>query len=269
MNSMTSWQRLALFFAVSAAFILVGAVIFGTQAAVVLSYLTNVIAAPVGAWLLRWIDTGSAAASKTGVQSEPDAVIRSKHQPSSEAATALLVGAACTYALLFTSLAAAVQLNSLDTLEHARLLKFTDLGYEEAQKYIAGLLFAVIGLPAITALCVYLGSTQRLLRYRSFAAGVALSLPIYFLSAINAGLLDAAATIGQPSAALGDTLRPIPGYHGLEDTSRLIQIAALVLLWLAVSLYAWAAAWVGRGVQSALRWVVARFKTKESTTRLQ
>jgi hypothetical protein len=211
-----------------AIFTYLGAEATNVRVVLLVAFSTNVVATPFGQVLTTWVETGSFRhAASTNLPTTGDAAVLSQRRQS-DAATALLVAGVSVYALLFTSLAFVTQLTSLDRLENAKMLFFTDIGDVEAQKYLIGSLFLVIAVPAITAACVALAGSNRRLSFRAFCAGTALSLPIYFLAVQLIGLPSGIGDVTQPSAALGGRFPSIPGYPGFEITARLIQYAMLL-----------------------------------------
>ena len=122
------------------------------------------------------------------------------------------------------------------------MLSFTDLGYIEAQKYMAGCLLLVIWLPAISAVSFTLARSRRQLPFRVFAAGTGFSLPVYFLAAQAMSLETGFGAATQPSLSLGASLPVTGGYFGFEMTAILIQIGMSIFFVLGLSVYAWALA---------------------------
>lgn len=251
---MTPWTRLALVAALCAVFIYVGAQAVGAFDTLIVAFATNVVAAPFGQVLTRWIETGSSSPNLG--QSSSAAVAAGSHQRSqTEAVTAIVVAGASVYAMLFTVMALATQLAGLDQIEHAKMLSFSDLGYLEVQKYLAGTLFLCIGFPAITAACVALGASNRRLPFRVFAIGIAISLPVYFLAANAIGLESGLGDATQPSTALGGQLPAVPNYSGFETTAQLIQYAMLLAFAFGLSIYAWVIATLSRGTKRLVQWI--------------
>jgi hypothetical protein len=251
---MTPWRRLLLVAVVVTVVLYVGGKVAWSQAAgslagliivLTIGFLSNFFAAPFGQILTRWVDTGSLfSALPTGAPENDTAALPPPVR--SEPVTALIVAGVSFYALLLSNLALATLLASLDQLEHAKMLAFTDVGYAEAQKYFVGLLFLVIGFPATTAICVVLAGSRRPLPFRAFGVGIAISLPAYFLVAHAVGLLTSLGDTSALYTAFGSHLPYTPGYSGFEMLARLIQFAMLVVVWLALSVYTWAVANLSR-----------------------
>jgi hypothetical protein len=250
---MTPWKRLWGLAAFVAIFIYLGAEATNPRVMLLVAFCSNVFAAPFGQILITWIETGFFRHPPTeSLSATVDAAVL-PGPAQSDAATALVVAGISVYALLFTSLALATQLASLDRLESAKMLVFTDTGYIEAQKYLVGSLFFVIVAPAVTAACVALAGSNRRLSFRSFCAGVAISLPVYFLAARFVGLPVGIGDVTQPSTALGGQFPSVPGYHGFEITARLIQYAMLLAFGLGLTGYAWAVANLSKAVIGLIR----------------
>jgi hypothetical protein len=251
MKNLNPWIRLGLVVAVFTAALYLAAIFTDPRAALALSFLTNVLAAPFGQKLINWIEGQSIHRNDEGdLRIVKEDNVRNQ---GSNAVTALLISVTNIYALLYIALAMAVIITSLDNLEAVQMLKFTDLGYIEVQKYLEGILLLIVWLPVITVVSLWLSGSRRVLSFKIFFIGTGLSIPVYLLSAIALGFGTGFGDPDRPSLALGGVLPSIPGYWGFKITALLIQIAMMVLFCLILSTYAWSVARASRFILSLLR----------------
>lgn len=212
-----------------------------------ISLLINIAAAPFGQKLISWIDAGTTEVASADIEPKSSTRIIYKTHDTNQSKLVLYIFLINFYSLLISAIANQVLIQDIETLKEANLLEISDLGFSEFQKYSSGLTMMMIWAPAIHMFCFYLGGSKQIFTFLTFFWGWIAAIPTYFIVARSLGLPIG---IGDPNAApqaLGSHLPTIGGYDGFIITSFLMQAGALLLLTVALSIYAWLSAWTSRG----------------------